>query len=135
MVEKEKMSLGVFEHTEEHMKRLEELFTQHSYDSDLVNFTSNAGFTVLKDGIIVGAAFLFTTNSPVSYIDMFVVDKNLSREDRNLAIETLLAAIVALSLEWGYKVILAVPRFTKSEKRLLDLGFTEFKSGSYMMRF
>lgn len=117
---------------------LKVMFEKYGMSEGITEALSETGYLARqndKDGRIVGAAFLYTTNSPMAIIDSFGVDKDLNREERNFVIEHLLAATTALAYEWGYKFILAEPKFPKSERRLEALGFKEFRPGSYILRF
>lgn len=118
-------------------EELKALYEAHEKGTGITEALSTSGYLARsnKDGKIVGAAFLYTTNSPMAIVDSFVVDKDLNRLGRNFVIENLLAAVTALAYEWDYKFLLAEPRFSKSEKRLQELGFTEFRPGSYILRF
>ncbi len=111
------------------------LFAKHGLPENTIDFASTTGHLVYEpgDGTIVGAAFLYLTNSPIAMIDLFVVDPGVKRQERAKLIDGLLEVLKATAIIHGYKHILAEPRFAKSFERLEKHGFKELKPGSFIL--
>lgn len=129
------MALSIRTANSEDTKEIGALFEQWGMPCKTMEFASETGFAVCNDNGIQGAAYLYKTNSPVSIIDMFVINKDLPKEEKETAIDLLIAALVVNSKKMGYRVIMAEPRFAKSIDRLKKHGFTEMKPGTFWMEF
>lgn len=117
----------------EHLAEIDNLFVSHGYQSGVTECASDTGLCYIKDNKIIGAIFVYLTNSPLCELDLLVVDKSLNRKDRDFVVDNLTKASINLGIMMGKKKILARPKFKKSKERLIDLCFKADKNGLYWL--
>ena len=115
--------------------KVNKLYNDWNLPKETIDYISESGFVVVKNGHIKGAAFLYTTNSPISMIDCFVVDRYEEKKSKDEIIDGLIETMVDRARKQGSKAIIAEPRFVKSFQRLKKHGFSEFKTGRFWRGF
>lgn len=108
------------------------LFESWAIPSRAMDYASTTGY-VLEDVEIHGAVFLYKTNSPVSMIDLFVIDPSMSKEKRDQGIDELLVTVIKDARQSGSKMLVAEPRFSRSFSRLERHGFKRLNMNSFSM--
>jgi hypothetical protein len=116
---------------------LKTMFVRHGLPEHTVDFASTTGFVLYDStsGIIRGASFLYMTNSPISMIDLFVIDPDVPKPERTIVIDLLIEVMIYTALVNGFGSILAEPRFVRSFSRLEKHGFKELKPGTFILEF
>ncbi len=112
------------------------IFEEYNIHKSVIELSSDFGIMYKdSDGNVLGSTFLYFTNSPTIWFDLFVVKKGLQKSLRNTVINTLLEAVIQISLSKGYRYIMVQPSFQKSIKRLEGLGFVKFgNKGFYTLK-
>lgn len=84
------------------------------------DFLSDRGLMVEEGGIPLCAAWIFTTNSPLAYVDWYVSNPNVRRPG---AVEFLLEACAEEVARVGYKFIYSSVRNPHLLKKMERAGF------------
>jgi hypothetical protein len=99
-----------------------------------VDLLSDIGIAVTRNGEPVAAGFLYETNSKMCFSDFCIVNPELPKKERDLAIKTLMYGIVRLAGVRGYKAIFVHARIPKLKARLSDFGFVPLGEVTYFGR-
>lgn len=90
------------------------------------------GLMISKDGIEIGAGFIYFTNSSMAWIEFIVSNPKYKNKDRQLAIETLIVELTEICRSKGCKVIFTsiknenlINRFTAAGWAKGSIGTTE----------
>jgi hypothetical protein len=89
-----------------------------------------------ENGFIVpgkAAGFLYRTDSSVAWIENIVAAPGLSREERNEAVDAVVAAIIERAKELGFELLVGYTLLDVVVKRAERFGFTHVDGGFHLV--
>lgn len=94
------------------------------------------GFLAECDGLPLAAAWLYTTDSCIAWLEWFVRNPQATREQMDGALETLIDEACARARELGFELVFCAARHDSLLRKLVATGFTawENKSMSLLLR-
>lgn len=117
------------------MPKISLLMQEWGLGAHHINYVSDIGFVVPDGDKINGAAFLYTTNSPMAHMEAFVVNRKIPKKMRSSVIDALILKVIDAAKSMGFKCLIAEPSFDRSQSRLLEHGFRESGVRKFLMEF
>lgn len=106
------------------LKTLQNWYVLHDQSPESVYLLSDIGF-IVDD---YAAAFLYTTNSNVCWIESYISNPNTDKNERKKALDMITDEILKKAKELNYKVIICFIENKSTYNRCLDYGFTPGES-------
>lgn len=122
------------ENTSKHIELHTELFTYDKHCDIVATWEdghgkssfvvpSDLGLIVTHDEKPVAAMWIYTTNSPIAFLDGLISDPNADRHVRSAAVDHILIEALALLKREGYMLALGTPTLQKLKRRAEAIGF------------
>lgn len=89
-----------------------------------------------ENGFIIpgkAAGFLYRTDSSVAWIENLVAAPGLDRQERNLAVDAIVAAVVERARELGFEVLMGYTSLEAVLNRAERFGFMHVASGFHVI--
>lgn len=99
-----------------------------------VNCLSNIGIVIELDGKPAAAGYFYETNSNQCFSDFCIVNPELPKKQRDIAIKNLMFALVKLGELKGFEVKFVHAKIPSLKKRLFDFGFVNLGEVTYFGR-
>lgn len=89
---------------------------------------STTGLMLHNEGQDKAAVFLYETNSKLCMADYLIVNPELTKADRDVAINKAIFAVIALAEQRGFKKIMCNVEIPRLKKRLENQGCVELNT-------
>lgn len=106
---------------EKHKEELMIWAKQWNWHPEVLEILPTTGLII--EGIC--ATFLYETNSKTCFMEGFICNKEISKEDRDLYLDQIVEALFALAKEKGYKYMQGNTRYKAVLDRSIKLGFKQ----------
>lgn len=92
-------------------------------------FLAPTGFIISKDGKDICASWLYCTDTPICWHENFISDKGAAKDDRDGALDYLIAAVDEQARVMGFRVICSAVKHNGLMRRLEKHGFNQTDTG------
>jgi hypothetical protein len=114
--------------------RVDELYKDWGWPEDVTKLASDTGIMCMDDEIL-GAVFFYKTNSPMAWVDLMVVKKDLKKKKKDEVFDLLVKGLDRMTVDYGYKYLAASPIYKKTCERITKHGFRHIESGTYWKEY
>lgn len=101
------------------LKIIADWYKNHGQEAEQADFLSDIGFIVDN----IAAAFLYTTNSSVCWIESYISNPESNKKDRKKALDLITEAIIQKAKDLGFMAIICFIDLKTTYQRCLDYGF------------
>lgn len=122
--------IAKYEH-DKHYTQLVDWLAHKNMPKPDPTFFSDCGYCI--DGNAIG--FLLKTNSRQCYLDHVAANPHVSREKRDLALNTLFHVIETKAKEEGFGLIIALSEIPSMKERLLDHSYRAYRDFTPFFKF
>lgn len=118
-----------------HYELLCSWWTDWGWKSPVKDFLPDCGMIVYDGEVPVCAAYLYVTNSSVSWLEWVISNKNYTdKENRKIALNLLLVTLTNIAQKTGFKYVYTILKHEGLIKAYESIGYVRGSAGTEMVK-